>query len=65
MRDEEDVRKTACLTHDGVMEWVVIRFKLCNTPSTFKLMMNGILREFLHRLVPVYLDDVLAYKRTL
>jgi hypothetical protein len=48
MRDEEDVRKTAFQTHYGVMEWVAIRFKLCNTPSTFKLMMNGILREFLH-----------------
>jgi hypothetical protein len=47
------------------MEWVVTPFGLCNAPATFKGMMNDLLREFLHKFLIVYLDDVCIYSRTL
>jgi hypothetical protein len=57
MRDK-DIHKTAFQTHDGLMEWVAMPFGLCNAPATFQRMMNDILRDFLHKFVIVYLDDV-------
>jgi small nuclear ribonucleoprotein (snRNP)-like protein len=47
------------------MEWVAMPFGLCNAPATFERMMNDILRDFLHKFVTVYLDDVCTYNRTL
>jgi hypothetical protein len=47
------------------MEWVAMPFGLCNAPATFHRMMNDILRDFLHKFVTVYLDDVCIYNRTL
>jgi hypothetical protein len=40
-------------------------FRLCNAPATFQRMMNDILRDFLHKFVTVYHDDVCIYSRTL
>jgi hypothetical protein len=62
---DQDIHKTAFQTHDGLMEWVAMPFGLCNAPATFQRMMNDILRDFLHKLVIVYLDDVCIYNRTL
>jgi hypothetical protein len=47
------------------MEWVATPFGLCNAPATFQRMMNDILRDFLHKFVTVYLDDVCIYSRSL
>jgi hypothetical protein len=55
---EDDVHKTTFRTPNGMMEWVVMPFGLCNAPLTFSWMMNGILRELLHKFVTFYLDDV-------
>jgi hypothetical protein len=38
---------------------------MCNAPAIFQRMMNDILRDFLHKLVTVYVDDVGVYNRTL
>jgi hypothetical protein len=60
---DEDVHKTAFQTRDGLMYWVAMPF--ANAPATFQRMMNDILRDFLHELVTVYLDDVCVYNPTL
>jgi hypothetical protein len=55
---DEDVHKTAFQTPNGLMEWVAMPFGLCNARAILNRMMNDILRDILHKLVTVYLDDV-------
>jgi hypothetical protein len=62
---DHDIHKTAFQTPDGLMEWVAMPFGLCNAHATFQRMMNDILRDFLHKFVTVYLDDVCKYGSTL
>jgi hypothetical protein len=62
---DHDIHKTAFQTHDDLLEWVAMPFGMCNAPATFQRMMNDILRDFLHKFVTVYLDDVGIYSRTL
>jgi hypothetical protein len=62
---DQDFRKTAFQTLDGLMEWVALPFGLCNEQATFHRMINDILRDFVHKFVIVYLDDVCIYSRTL
>jgi hypothetical protein len=62
---DQDIHKAAFQTLDGLIEWVAMPFGLCSAPATTQRMMNDTLRDFLHKLVTVYLDDVCIYNRTL
>jgi len=58
---EGDEWKAAFTTHVGLFEPVVMFFGITNSPATFQVMMNEILRDMINEgKVAVFVDDVLV-----
>lgn len=56
-----DVRKIPFKTSEGLFEWKVMSFWLCNAPSIFMRLMIEILKTFLDSSCLVYFDNILVY----
>ena len=60
----EDREKTAFSIGNGLWEFTVMPFGLCNAPATFERLMEKILQEILAKICLVYLDDVIVFSNT-
>ena len=58
---EDDIPKTAFITHQGLYEYQVLPFGLSNAPAAFQREMNGIFTNL--PFVLVYMDDILVFSK--
>lgn len=58
---EEDKEKTAFSIGNGLWQFTVMPFGLCNAPATFERMMEEVLQGILNKICLVYLDDVIIF----
>ena len=61
---EEHREKTAFCTQEGLFEFNVMPFRLCNAPATFQRLMNSILAGLQWTTCLVYIDDIIIVGRT-
>lgn len=62
--DDQDREKTAFVTPDGLYQFKVMPFGLCNAPATFERMMDSLLRGYKWSTCLCYLDDVIVFSPT-
>src|SRR5215204_3378126 len=62
--EKEDKEKTAFITNEGLYEFNVMPFGLCNAPATFQRLMHEVLGDLVYNKAPVYLDDVNVHSKT-
>uniref|UniRef100_L7LYP4 RNA-directed DNA polymerase n=1 Tax=Rhipicephalus pulchellus TaxID=72859 RepID=L7LYP4_RHIPC len=62
--DPMDREKTAFVTPDGLYQFKVMPFGLCNAPATFERMMDSLLHGFKWSTCLCYLDDVIVFAPT-
>lgn len=62
--DENDREKTAFITSEGLYEFKVMPFGLCNAPATFERTMDNLLRHLKWKMCLCYLDDIVVFSQT-
>ncbi|CAG2245678.1 unnamed protein product [Mytilus edulis] len=59
--DEQSKEKTAFMTHRGQYEFNRLPYGLANSPATFNMIMNEVIRDLNWKSALVYVDDILIY----
>lgn len=62
--DPKDKPKTTFITRQGLYEFNVLSFGLCNAPSTFQRLMDLVLADLQWSTCLVYLDDIIVFGRS-
>src|SRR2546421_7978625 len=64
--DEKDIEKTAFITSEGLYEFLVMPFRLCNAPATFQrlTLMHEVLGNLIYTKAPVYLNNIIIHSKT-
>jgi hypothetical protein len=62
--NEENISKTTFSTRYGNYEFTVVPFGLSNAPTVFMCTMTRVFKEYLNKLVIVFLDDILIYSKS-
>jgi hypothetical protein len=58
---EQDKKKTAFVTANGLLEFNVLPFGLSNAPATFQRIINLVLGTLRWNISLVYFDDIIVY----
>ena len=61
---ESDRPKTAFSCSNGLWQWRVMPFGLCNAPATFERLMDSVLAGLHWQSALVYLDDIIVFGRS-
>ncbi|XP_020298143.1 uncharacterized protein LOC109862482 [Pseudomyrmex gracilis] len=61
---KEDREKTAFSVGNGLWQFTVMPFGLCNAPATFERLMERVLRQLLSKICLVYLDDIIVFGKS-
>lgn len=61
---EQDREKTAFICSEGLFEYTMMPFGLCNAPATFQRLMNLILAGIQWQTCLAYIDDILIFSPT-
>ena len=61
---DEDVKKTAFITHQGLYAFLKMPFGLKNAPATFQRCVDRILGECKYKFAIGYLDDVMCFSKS-
>jgi len=61
---EEDKNKSFFVTSDGMYEFNVMPFGLCNAPATFQRLIASVLGQLKWSMALVYLDDIRIFSKS-
>ena len=64
MLDPADKEKTAFVTQQGLFQFRVLPFGLCNAPATFERLMESVLAGLNFETCLLYLDDIIVFSDT-
>jgi hypothetical protein len=61
--DEESKAKTAFITDEGLFQWNVMPYGLCNAPASYQRFMDAILAGLKWNILICYVDDVVVFSK--